>query len=171
MSRRRRRTRREGGASAPPSRYLILDNRFSPSLNRPESFRAWRGYTPPVAPYRPPPQIVASRVSTLDHPARRPRTVRPLIRTVLTDTQSPRKGTRRGLDAARRAALRSRGPSPWDSSRFPPLSMAEPAPPLHRTSVCASRAIRREVLFATGQTGAGSRSPVRRRNADSSTRC
>lgn len=159
MSRRDR--RRRGGGYNPP--------RSPPPANpapRPYTFRAWRGYTPPVVLYRPPP---ASRVTTLVHPAR-PRTVRPLIRTVLTDT---RQATRRHLDASRRAVLRSRSPSPWTTGPLADFGSdvyVEKAP-LQRSLTCARRTIRREVLFATRRTPAGSAAASRRRNSESKTRC
>lgn len=161
MSRRRRRRSQGGGELAPPR---------SPPANpplRPYTFRAWRGYTPPVVPYRPPP---ASRPYGLVHPAKPARrTVRPLIRTVLTDTLSPRRGTRTHLDAMRRAVLRSRSASPW--SGFQALFSAEVNPPLPRADICGRRSIRKEVLFALGRTGSGSGSKTRRRTPESKVRC
>lgn len=162
MSRRRRRSRREGGVS-PPSRSPTP---ASPAFT-PYTFKAWRSYTPPVVPYRPPP---ASRPYGLVHPAKPVRrTVRPLIRTVLTDTLSPRRGTRTHLDAMRRAVLRSKAPSPWPS--FQALFSAEVKPPLPRADICGRRAIRKEVLFALGRTAAGSAASSRRRNPNSKVRC
>lgn len=152
MSRRKRRRSYEGG-SYPPSSFRPAN----PPPEPPYTFRAWRSYTPPVVPYRPPP---ARAPLALVHPASR-RTVRPLIRTVLTDT---RQGTRRHLDVSRRAVLRSRSPSPWTTDPW------VETPPLPRSLTCARRSIRKEVLFALGQTGSGSRSP-RRRTAESKTRC
>ena len=145
----------KGGGYPPPAK---------PAFRRP-----LRPYTPysylgPLYPYQPP---RSSAPLALDHPARR-RTVRPLIRTVLTDT-TPRPSP----DVPRRAAGRKRA---GVSSRSSVPSIAKwgiplDAPPLpHRSIVCAKRAIRREVLFATQGTGAGSRSP-RIRTLDSKTRC
>lgn len=163
MSRRNRRSRREGGFY-PPSRSPPPAN---PALRTPYTFRAWRSYTPPVVPYRPP----RPRASpTLVHPARPLRTVRPLIRTVRTDTISPRRATRTHLDAMRRAVLRSRSPSPW-SVRIVDRSPFVESAPLPRTSICARRVIRKEVLFALGQTGAGAAQKFRPRNPDSNVRC
>jgi len=161
VSRRRRRSRSyQGGSYSPPA---------NPPQIRHQPFKAWRNYTPPVVPYPPPPVRAVKR---LDHPANR-RTVRPLIRTVLTDTQSPRQATRRHLDVSRRAVLRSRSPSPWTTgplADFGPDVYVE-SPPLPRSLTCARRTIRKEVLFALGQTGSGSRSPRRYRTPDSKTRC
>ena len=161
MSKRRRRSQREGPVSAP--RYYPP---AKPAVGRPYTFRAWRAYSPPVVPYLPPP---ASRVSTLVHPAR-PRTVRPLIRTVLTDTLSPRRGTRTHLDASRRAVLRSRAASPW-ATGAQALFAPHVKPPLQRSLTCARRTIRKEVLFALGRTPAGSGSRSRKHNPDSKVRC
>lgn len=165
MSRRRRRSQREGGVS-PPSRFTYSAN----PVFRPYTFKAWRSYTPPVLPYRPP---LASRPYGLVHPARPSRTVRPLIRTVLTDTLSPRRGTRTHLDLMRRAVLRSRSPSPWTPGPlrdFGPDVYVEKVP-LQRTTTCARRTIRKEVLFALGRTGSGSGSKTRRRTPESKVRC
>lgn len=161
MSRRRRRSRYSaGGDYSPPAK---------PAFRAPEPYRAWRSYTPAVVPYVPFAPRAAPR---LVHPARRP-TVRPLIRTVRTDTQSPRQSTRRHLDAARRAVLRSRSPSPWTTgplASFGPDVYVE-TPPLPRSITCAKRTIRKEVLFALGRTSAGSGAKQRRRNPDSNVRC
>lgn len=158
MSRRRRRHgQMQGGYYPPPA---------NPPQIRPYTFRAWRSYTPPVVPYRPPP---ARAPMALVHPASR-RTVRSLIRTVLTDT---RQGTRRHLDVSRRAVLRSRSPSPWTTgplADFGPDPWVE-TPPLPRSLTCARRTIRKEVLFALGRTTAGASAGKRRRNPDSKTRC
>lgn len=146
--------------------------------------RAWGGYTPPrethrpapvwrytarplvgpLPPYRGPHYYQPSAPPALDHPARR-RTVRPLIRTVLTDTR-PRSGTRSHLDVSRRAVLRSRTPpNPWELASF-----HSSGPLYHRNFVCARRSIRREVLFAIKGTSRGSGAP-RRRSPDSNVRC
>lgn len=165
MSRRsrRRRSLREGGVS-PPSRPYTPTTPATPAY----SFRAWRSYTPPVVPYRPPP---ASRLRRLEHPARPARrTVRPLIRTVLTDTLSPRRGTRTHLDAMRRAVLRSRSPSPWRTDDNNLFRFDSP-PPLPRAMICAKRSIRREVLFALSRTSSGAGALRRKWTPDSNVRC
>lgn len=165
MSKRRDRRSRGVRGASPPLRSPPVNPLF-----RPYTFRAWRSYPPPVVPYRPPP---ASRPYGLVHPARPLRTVRPLIRTVLTDTISPRAGTRRHLSASRRAVLRSRSPSPWPTgglSDFSPDVYVGKAP-LQRTSICARRQIRKEVLFALGRTSSGSGSSRRRRTPESHVRC
>lgn len=155
MSRRRR---RERGGYTPPS--------YTPQIAPFRRYTA-RPLIGPLPPYRVSHYYPPSASPTLDHPARR-RTVRPLIRTVLTDT-TPRPSP----DVPRRAAGRKRA---GVSSRSSVPSIAKwgiplDAPPLpHRSIVCAKRAIRREVLFATQGTGAGSRSP-RIRTLDSKTRC
>jgi hypothetical protein len=56
-------------------------------------------------------------------------------------------------------------------SRFPNRILGPVVSLPQRAMRCASRAIRREVLFALKQTGKGSRAPSRRRNSTSSERC
>lgn len=152
MSRHRR---RERGGVTPPS--------YTPQYAPIRRYTA-RPLIGPLPPYRVSHYYPPSASLTLDHPARR-RTVRPLIRTVLTDTH-PRGGTRRDLDVSRRAVLRSRTPiNPWAAYSF-----HSSGPLYERNFICARRSIRREVLFAIKGTSRGSGAP-RRRTANSQVRC
>lgn len=152
MSRRRR---RQTQGYTPPSRVPF------PAPLRP---RTPFSFTGPLPPYRGESSNRLARVPALDHPAR-PRSVRSLMRTVLTDTR-PRSATRAGLDVSRRAVTRSRSlPSLWSPGSFFQVRV-----PLPRAFTCAKRAIRREVLFAINGTGKGSRSS-RLHTADSQVRC
>jgi len=152
MSRRRKRER--GGYSPPPEyRSTLPVSRYKP-----------RAYLTPLYPYRGSVFTPSSASPTLDHPAR-PRTVRPLIRTVLTDTH-PRNQTRAHLNVSRRAVFRGRTPvNPWD-----PDSFHSSGPLYERNFICARRSIRREVLFALKATGRGAGAP-RRRTEESKVRC
>lgn len=150
----RSRKRNRGGSSPPPEYRFIAP----PRLYRPRSY-LW-----PVDPYLPPVSPSPSASPFASSTARR-RTVRPLIRTVLTDTRQVYQA-RRSPDVPRRAAARrsTRQISPWG-----PISM-DATPPLARDLTCAKRSIRREVLFAIKGTGVGSRSS-RRITAESKVRC
>lgn len=152
MSKRRR--RREGGYTPP---------RYTPEYAPVWRFKA-RPLIGPLPPYRGSVYTRPSAPYALDHPART-RTVRPLIRTVLTDTH-PRNQTRAGLNVSRRAVLRGRTPvNPWD-----PASFHSSGPLYERNFICARRSIRREVLFALNATGRGAGAP-RRRTQESKVRC
>jgi len=156
MARRRNRNR---GESLPPAK---------PRFYAPTRVYKPRSYLDPLSPYLSPVSDSASASPTLDHPASR-RTVRPLIRTVLTDTRGSFP-SRRSPDVPRRAQGRSATARP---SMKTMLSWGFPlaAPPVfNRAVICAKRAIRREVLFAIRGTGAGSRS-TRRFTKDSKERC
>lgn len=148
----RSRRKRSAGGYPPPAKPV-----FKPYQ------RSYNRVTPPRAlpPYRYGLSRLLSAPLALDHPAKA-RTVRPSIRTVLTD-RDPRTETRRHLDVSRRAVFRSRTlVNPWE---------VLPEHSLHpRNFTCARRSIRREVLFAIGGTGKGSKSP-RRHTADSKVRC
>lgn len=148
---RRRRNRNRGGISPP------ANPPFRP-YQRPHKRLSLIG---PLPPYRGLSTPLPSAPLALDHTARR-RTVRSLIRTVLTD-RDPRTQTRSHLDVSRRAVLRSRrSPGPW--------SLNPEVIPSPRAFTCARRSIRREVLFAIRGTGKGSRSP-RRHTSESKVRC
>jgi len=150
----RRRNRVKGGYTPPlqPPSYAPV-HRYKP-----------RAYLTPLYPYRGSVFPPSSASPTLDHPAR-PRTVRRLIRTVLTDTH-PRNQTRAHLNVSRRAVLRSRTPhDPWSADR-----LVSSGPLYERNFICARRSIRREVLFALKATGRGAGAP-RRRTEESKVRC
>lgn len=102
-------------------------------------------------------------MSPLVHPARDPgrsgnppRTVRPLIRTVLTDTNKPRRTN--SPTVLSRASSRA---SIWSRSLPEPYSRPPQLP--QRAIKCAKDAIRREVLFAIkGAGGSGRKYPGRK---------
>jgi len=88
--------------------------------------------------------------------------VRPLIRTVLENSEDfqppPRRGKRQSPTVAVRATFRSSG----KATRSPFLNATMVTPELtERAIICAKRNIRKEVLFATKRTGKGSRSTKR----------
>lgn len=150
----KRRHRRKGGYT-PPS-----ETRFY-APQRPATPFSLIG---PLPPYRGGFPARRSAPPALDHPATA-RTVRPLIRTVLTDTR-PRSGTRTHLDVSRRALTRTRTRlNPWSPVAFGDTPTVYP-----RAFICARRAIRREVLFAIKATGRGAGAP-RRFTANSKVRC
>lgn len=86
-------------------------------------------------------------------------TVRSLIRTVLPERGWPVRPSRlRSPLVPVRASMRSSG----KAARSPFLNATTVTPQLaERAITCAKRTIRREVLFATRRTGAGSASPRR----------
>lgn len=97
-----------------------------------------------------------------------PPPVRPLIRTVLVDSDFQTPPRSPGVSSP---LVRSRatGRSSDRKVRSPFLNATMLMPELtERAVVCARRGIRREVLFAIRKTGKGSRSPRRKR---SSVRC
>lgn len=109
--------------------------------------------------------------SPLVHPARDPRgvktthsTVRPSIRTVLTDTNVAYSAGRPSPSVPRRATGRS---NLWYRSLPEPYSAPPQLP--GRAVRCAKDAIRREVIFAAGV--GGSRRKYSGRKSPSSTNC
>lgn len=93
------------------------------------------------------------------------RPVRPLIRTVRIDSAPPSNAPTRGRLRSPAVAVRASGRSSDQRTRSPFLNAQMITPQLaNRALVCASRTIRREVLFARKQTGKGARSPRRQRS-------
>lgn len=89
-----------------------------------------------------------------------PSTVRPLIRTVLVEPAIQQKPVISGSRESPLLRSRATGRSSDRLTRSPFLNAQTVSPELTmRALECAKRSIRREVLFATRQTGKGARSP------------
>lgn len=106
----------------------------------------------PPEPFRSQPR---SRLAYSTSPVRSP-----LIRTVLVEPEVLQPRPRRGQMASPAVQSRATGRSSDRRIRSPFLNATMVTPELtERAILCAKRSIRREVLFATKQTGKGAKSP------------